>query len=81
MHGQIAQLREDRHAERETEQSIRAEHLAARSAAVVVRENDLTAASLSVAIARAAARDPVSLTIDTDGARRSAALIAELIAA
>jgi predicted glycosyltransferase len=68
-------------AERETEQSIRAEHLAARGAAVVVHERDLTPASLAAAIEHAAARDPVSLAIDTDGARRSAALIAELIAA
>jgi predicted glycosyltransferase len=67
-------------AERETEQSIRAEHLAARGAAVVVHERDLTPASLAAAIEHAAARDPVSLAIDTDGARRSAALIAELIA-
>ena len=68
-------------AERETEQSIRAEHLAARGAAVVVPESNLTPASLGAAIEQAAARQPIALTIDTDGARRSAALIAELIAA
>jgi predicted glycosyltransferase len=67
-------------AERETEQTIRAEHLAARGAAVVVRESDLSPTALAAAIERAAARDPVSLSIDTGGARRSAVLIAELIA-
>jgi predicted glycosyltransferase len=66
-------------AERETEQTIRAEHLAAHGAAVVVPESDLTPTALAAAIERAAARDPISLAIDTDGARRAAALIAELI--
>jgi hypothetical protein len=45
-----------------------------------VPESDLTPTALAAAIERAAARDPVPLTIDTDGARRAAALIAELIA-
>ena len=66
-------------AERETEQSIRAEHLAARGAAIVVHERDLTPATLAAAIEHAAAHDPVPLTIETDGARRSAALIAGLM--
>jgi predicted glycosyltransferase len=67
-------------AERETEQTIRAEHLAARGAAIVVRESDLSPTVLAHAIEHAAARDPVPLAINTDGARRSAALIARLIA-
>lgn len=66
-------------AERETEQLIRAEHLAVRGAAVVVRETDLTPGSLATAIERAAAGEPQSLAIDMDGARRSAALIAGII--
>jgi predicted glycosyltransferase len=67
-------------AERETEQAIRAERLAARGGALVVRESELTPAALAAAIERAAARDPVPLVLDTDGARRSAKLIAGLIA-
>jgi predicted glycosyltransferase len=64
-------------AERETEQLIRAEHLAAAGAAVVVREADLTPEALAVAIARAAAAEPASISIDTDGAARAAALISQ----
>ena len=67
-------------AERETEQLIRAEHLAARGAAVLLRERDLTPATLAAAIERAATRDPPPFAVDTDGARRSAALIAGVIA-
>ncbi len=67
-------------AERETEQSIRAEHLAARGAAVLVRESDLTPATLAAAIECAAAREPRPMVLATDGARRSAALIAGFIA-
>jgi predicted glycosyltransferase len=67
-------------AERETEQSIRAEHLAARGAALVVREDELSPPALAAAIERAAARNPVAIALDTDGARRSAVLIAELLA-
>ena len=66
-------------AERETEQLIRAEHLAARGAAVLLREDELSPPTLAAAIERAAARDPAPISIDTDGARRSAALIAQLI--
>jgi predicted glycosyltransferase len=66
-------------AERETEQLIRAEYLAARGAAVVLRESDLTPATLAAAIDRAAAFEPRPIALDTDGARRSAALIAGLI--
>jgi predicted glycosyltransferase len=66
-------------AERETEQLIRAEHLAARGAAILLRESDLTPATLATAIERAAAAEPRPIALDTDGARRSAALIAGLI--
>jgi predicted glycosyltransferase len=66
-------------AERETEQLIRAEHLAARGAAVVLRESDLTPATLAAAIERAAASEPRPIALDIDGARRSAALIAGFI--
>ena len=48
-------------AERETEQLIRAEHLAARGAAELVRETELTPATLAAAIERAAARDPAPI--------------------
>jgi predicted glycosyltransferase len=67
-------------AERETEQLIRAEHLASCGAAVVVREGDLTPSTLAAAIERAAAREPHPVMLATDGARRSASLIAELLA-
>lgn len=68
-------------AERETEQLIRAEHLAARGAAVLLRESELSAASLAAAIERAAASEPATIALDTGGARRSAALIAGMLAA
>jgi predicted glycosyltransferase len=67
-------------AERETEQLIRAEHLASRGAAFVVRESDLTPATLAAAIEHAASRDPLPIAIDTDGARCAAALIAGFVA-
>ncbi len=66
-------------AERETEQLIRAEHLARLGAAELVRETELTPARLATAIERAAARDPVPLAIDMGGAGRSAVEIARLI--
>jgi len=66
-------------AERETEQLIRAEHLAGRGAAVLLRESELTPAMLAAAIERAASGDPLPLAIDTDGARRSATLIAQFM--
>ncbi|HEU0216207.1 MAG TPA: glycosyltransferase [Stellaceae bacterium] len=66
-------------AERETEQLIRAEHLAAQGAAQIVRESELTPAVLAAAIERAAANDPAPIALDTAGARRSAALIAGLV--
>jgi predicted glycosyltransferase len=67
-------------AEHETEQQIRAAHLAARGAAELVCETELTPAILAAAIERAAARDPAPIHLDTDGACRSAELIAGLIA-
>ena len=67
-------------AERETEQLLRAEQVAARGAAIVVRESDLSPVTLAVAIESAAAREPPTIAIDTDGARRAAAIIADLIA-
>ncbi|HTZ35121.1 MAG TPA: glycosyltransferase, partial [Stellaceae bacterium] len=66
-------------AERETEQLTRAEHLAARGAVVLVRETELTPAVLARAIERAARGGLSPLAVDTDGARRSATLIAGLI--
>jgi predicted glycosyltransferase len=67
-------------AERETEQLIRARQVAARGAAVLLRESELTPQTLAAAIERAAAAAPVPIALDTGGARRSAALIAEMIA-
>jgi predicted glycosyltransferase len=66
-------------AERETEQSIRAEHLARLGAAELVRESELTPARLAAAIERAAGREPTPVAIDIGGADRSAAEIARLI--
>ncbi|HWB48035.1 MAG TPA: glycosyltransferase [Stellaceae bacterium] len=65
-------------AERETEQLIRAGHLAARGAALVVREDALSPTALAAAIERAARCTPAAVGLDTGGARHSAALIAEL---
>ena len=66
---------------RETEQTLRAEFLAARGATEIVHESELSAAALAAAIARAASRPLPSLAIDTGGAARSARLIAAMIAA
>jgi predicted glycosyltransferase len=68
-------------AERETEQLLRAELLAALGAAELVRESELSAAALAAAIERAASRPRPSLAIDTEGAARSAWLIARMIGA
>jgi predicted glycosyltransferase len=67
-------------AERETEQSIRAEHVAARGGALLVRESELSWQSLAVAIERAAVSEPRPIALDTDGAAHSATLIGEFIA-
>ena len=66
-------------AERETEQLMRAERLAALGAAVLVRESDLSPATLATAIERAAARQPARIMVNTDGAANSARIIAALI--
>lgn len=66
-------------AERETEQSMRAERLAALGAAELVRESDLSPQPLAVAIERAAARAPVPLAINLEGAVNSAGLIVALL--
>jgi predicted glycosyltransferase len=66
-------------AERETEQRLRAERLAALGAAELVCEDDLTPATLAAAIERAAAGRPAALTIAMDGATRSARFIDGLI--
>ena len=67
-------------AERETEQLIRDEHLSRRGAVVLLRESELGPASLATAIERAAAFAPAPIQLDIGGARRSAALIAGLLA-
>jgi predicted glycosyltransferase len=66
-------------AERETEQLVRAERLAARGAAELVREGELSATGLAAAMKRAAVGTPRSIPLDTDGARKSARLIAQII--
>jgi predicted glycosyltransferase len=66
-------------AERETEQPIRAERLAALGAVELVRENELSPQSLAAAIERAAAREPATIAIDTGGAVRTARLLAPMI--
>lgn len=66
-------------AERETEQLMRAERLAALGAAELVREDELSAATLAAAIERAAAREPASIEIDMNGAANSARIVAALV--
>lgn len=65
---------------RETEQTLRAEHLAKRGVAEMVPGADLSPERLAQAIARALARGPRPLALDTGGARRSAEVIAGLAA-
>ncbi len=64
---------------RETEQSLRAERLAARHVFELVREDQLSPERLALAIEGAISAPPTTLTIDTGGARRTAALIADMI--
>jgi predicted glycosyltransferase len=66
-------------AERETEQQLRAERLAAFGVVELVPENDLSPARLTLAIERAADREPPTIAIDTNGAHRAARLIADMI--
>jgi predicted glycosyltransferase len=68
-------------AERETEQLLRAERLAALGAVELVRESELSPATLAAAIERAASRDPVPVRVAAGGAARSARIIAETIGA
>lgn len=65
--------------ERETEQSLRAETLAARGILELVRESELSPERLAGAIDRAIARGRGANAIDTGGAGRTAALIAAMI--
>ena len=66
-------------AERETEQLVRAERLAGLGAVELVRESELSPESLAAAIERAALREPAAVSLDTDGAARSARVIAAMI--
>ncbi len=64
---------------RETEQSLRAERLAARGVLEIVPENQLSPERLASAIDRAIFARPETIGIDTGGARQSARLIAAMI--
>jgi predicted glycosyltransferase len=66
-------------AERETEQQLRAERLAARGVLELVPEAELSPARLALAIERAVDAAPPRIAIDTGGARRTAGLIAEMV--
>ena len=65
--------------ERETEQSLRAEWLAARGVLGLVPETQLSPKRLASAIDRAISARPATIAIDTGGARRSARVIADMI--
>jgi predicted glycosyltransferase len=65
--------------ERETEQTLRAERLASRGLLEVVHERDLSPERLAWAIDRAINRPPEPMAIATEGAQRTAALIAGMI--
>jgi len=65
--------------ERETEQQLRAERLAACGVLELLPETQLTAADLTHAIERAIKRDRRMISVDMGGARRSANLIANMI--
>jgi predicted glycosyltransferase len=64
---------------RETEQSLRAERLAARGVLQLVPENKLSPERLASAIDRAISARPATIAIDTGGAGRSARRIADMI--
>jgi predicted glycosyltransferase len=66
-------------AERETEQSLRAERLASRGVIQLVREDHLSPERLADAIERAISCRPREITIATRGARCAASFIAGLI--
>jgi predicted glycosyltransferase len=63
----------------ETEQSLRAERLAARGVLELVHEGELCPERLASAINRAISKRPARVAIDVAGAQRSAALIADMI--
>jgi predicted glycosyltransferase len=65
--------------ERETEQRLRAERLAARGVLELVDEADLTPDGLSRAIERAIERGPRTIPVHTGGARCAASLIGDII--
>ena len=65
----------------ETEQSLRAERLAAVGAWETIAETELSPTALARAIERAAARSPRAAPIDTGGAARTAHIVAAMIAA
>jgi len=65
--------------ERETEQSLRAERLAACGILEVVQERELSPERLVQAIDRAISRPSAPIVIDTGGARRTASLIVGMI--
>jgi predicted glycosyltransferase len=64
---------------RETEQSLRAERLAARGVLELLPENQLSPERLASAIDRAIFAQRATIAIDIGGARRSASLIADMI--
>lgn len=66
----------------ETEQTVRAERLERMGRAVVLPEASLSGPAMAAAIERALAQDPSSAAsrIATDGAERSAAILAEMVA-
>ena len=64
---------------RETEQTLRAERLAARGVVEIVAPDALSPERLAEAIERAVQRRPAALRIEMTGARRSAQLIAGMI--
>ena len=66
-------------AQRETEQGLRAQRLAASGVLEVVREDELSPERLCRALDRAITRGPQPIAIDTGGARRTAKAIGELI--
>jgi predicted glycosyltransferase len=65
--------------ERETEQQLRAERLAACGVLELLDEVNLTPERLNRAIERAIERGPRTITVHADGAHRAASLIADMI--
>jgi predicted glycosyltransferase len=64
----------------ETEQTLRAERLAAHGIAEIVPAKKLSPERLAMAIERAVLTAPPPFDLDTDGARRSAAIVGDMIA-